>query len=40
VIRDVRVMVGDVHKNEDVGHVAFASADVGATRISSKRLYD
>jgi hypothetical protein len=40
VLRDVRVMVGDVHKMEDVGHVAFASADVGATRISSNRLYD
>jgi DNA topoisomerase VI subunit B len=40
VLRDVRVMVGDVHKMEDVGHVAFASADVEATRISSNRLYD
>jgi hypothetical protein len=40
VLRDVRVIVGDVHKMEDVGHVAFASADVGPTRISSKRLYD
>jgi hypothetical protein len=40
VLRDVRVIVGDVRKMEDVGHVAFASADVGPMRISSMRLYD
>jgi hypothetical protein len=39
-LRDVRVMVGDVHKTEDVGHVAFASADVGPRRVSLKRMYD
>jgi hypothetical protein len=39
-LRDVRVMVGDVHKTDDVGHVAFASTDVGPQRVCSKRTYD
>jgi hypothetical protein len=40
VLRDVRVMVGDVQKTEDVGHVAFASTDAGPRRVSLKRMYD
>ncbi|KAH6625403.1 hypothetical protein C7974DRAFT_200875 [Boeremia exigua] len=39
-LRDVRVIVGDVQKDADVGHVAFASMHVGPGRISRTRNYD
>jgi hypothetical protein len=39
-IRDVRVIVGDVNQDADVGHVAFASMGVGPQRVSKQRLYD
>jgi hypothetical protein len=39
-LRDVRVTIGDVHKKQDVGHVAFASVDVGPERVNIKRMYD
>lgn len=39
-LRDVRVMVGDVHNKEDVGHVAFASMEGEPVRVNKQRLYD
>jgi hypothetical protein len=39
-LRDVRVILGDVRQGADVGHVAFASMDIGPGRVSRKRLYD
>jgi hypothetical protein len=39
-LRDVRVIIGDVRKEDDVGHVAFASMDKQPERVSKKRLYD
>jgi hypothetical protein len=39
-LRDVRVTIGDVHKKQDVGHVAFASVDVGPERVNIRRMYD
>lgn len=38
-VRNVRVIVGDVHQEADVGHVAFASMGIGPQRVSKKRLY-
>ncbi|KAI8941746.1 hypothetical protein NX059_002950 [Plenodomus lindquistii] len=39
-LRGVRVIVGDVHKEAKVGHIAFASMDAGPVRVSEKRVYD
>ena len=39
-LRDERVILGDVNKNGNVGHVAFASVGMDPGRISRKRLYD
>jgi hypothetical protein len=39
-LRDVRVTIGDVHKKQDVGHVAFASVDAGPERVNIRRMYD
>lgn len=39
-LRDVRVIIGDVHQEAVVGHVAFASMHIGPGRVSKKRLYD
>lgn len=39
-LRDVRVIIGDVHKKEDVGHVAFASMEEAPARVNKQRLYD
>ncbi|KAF9690634.1 hypothetical protein EKO04_011473 [Ascochyta lentis] len=39
-LRDVRVIIGDVHKKEEVGHVAFASMDGEPDRVNKQRLYD
>jgi hypothetical protein len=39
-LQDVRVTIGDVRMKEDVGHIAFASTDVGLGRVNRKRLYD
>ena len=40
VLRGVHVTIGDVQKEQDVGHVAFASVDVGPERVSTRRKYD
>lgn len=40
MLRDERVILGDVNKNGNVGHVAFASMGMDPGRISRKRLYD
>ncbi|KZM20786.1 hypothetical protein ST47_g8099 [Ascochyta rabiei] len=39
-LRDVRVIVGDVHKEDEVGHVAFASMEREPDRVNKQRLYD
>ncbi|KAF1364294.1 hypothetical protein EJ07DRAFT_151586 [Lizonia empirigonia] len=39
-LRDVRVIIGDVHKKEEVGHVAFASMEEAPARVNKQRLYD
>lgn len=39
-LRGVRIVVGDVHKEADVGHIAFASMDIRPARVSKNRLYD
>jgi hypothetical protein len=39
-LREVRVVIGDVHKKQDVGHVAFASVDAGPERVNIRRMYD
>jgi hypothetical protein len=39
-LRDVRVMIDDVQQEADVGHVAFASMNIGPGRVSKKRLYN
>ena len=39
-LRNVRVIIGDVHKKDDVGHVAFASTDIGPERVHKRRLCD
>ncbi|KAJ4343399.1 hypothetical protein N0V95_006661 [Ascochyta clinopodiicola] len=39
-LRDVRVIVGDVHKGDEVGHVAFASTERAPDRVNKQRLYD
>lgn len=40
-LRDVRVMIGDVQKDSEVGHIAFAaSKEIDAKRVSKKRVYD
>ncbi|KAF2273229.1 uncharacterized protein EI97DRAFT_164893 [Westerdykella ornata] len=40
VYGNVRVMIGDVKSELDVGHVAFATAGAGVERLVKKRLYD
>lgn len=40
LLRDIRVIVGDVRKEAPVGHVAFASMDASPGRVSKERLYD
>lgn len=39
-LRDVRVIIGDVHKKDEVGHVAFASLETEPERVNKRRLYD
>lgn len=39
-LKDVRVRVGDVAGNDDVGRVAFASMESGPRRLIGDRLYD
>ncbi|KAH7385587.1 hypothetical protein DE146DRAFT_212907 [Phaeosphaeria sp. MPI-PUGE-AT-0046c] len=40
-LRDVRVIIGDVRKESDVGHIAFAAAAaIDAERVKKKRAYD
>ncbi|KAF1848693.1 uncharacterized protein K460DRAFT_427888, partial [Cucurbitaria berberidis CBS 394.84] len=39
-LRDVRVRVGDVQSEADVGHVALATMDANPGRLSWTRLYD
>jgi hypothetical protein len=39
-LRNVRVILGDVRKEAAIGHVAFASMEIGPSRVSRKRLYD
>lgn len=39
-LRDVRIRIGDVQTQREVGHVAFASLEAGPERVSRKRLYD
>ncbi|KAJ4299592.1 hypothetical protein N0V90_004838 [Kalmusia sp. IMI 367209] len=39
LLRDVKVMVGDVDKTAEVGHVAFASMDVQPGRLDARKLY-
>jgi hypothetical protein len=39
-LREVRVVIGDVHKKQYVGHVAFVSVDAGPERVNMRRMYD
>lgn len=36
----VHVIIGDVHKKEDIWHVAFASMEKGPERVNEHRLCD
>jgi hypothetical protein len=38
-LRDVRVMIGDVRRQDDVGHIAFASMDAGPQRVNRQKFY-
>jgi hypothetical protein len=38
-LRDVRVRIGDVRRQDDVGYIAFASMDAGPCRVDRQRLY-
>lgn len=39
-LRDVRVVIGDVRRKDDVGHIAFASMDSCPDRVNRARMYD
>ncbi|KAI4628773.1 hypothetical protein J4E83_003326 [Alternaria metachromatica] len=39
-LRKVRIRIGDVNMAAEVGHVAFASVDMGPGEVSRKRQYD
>jgi hypothetical protein len=40
VLREVRVIIGDVHKEAAIGHVAFASMETRPGRVDRKRQYN
>ena len=39
-LRDVRIIIGDVKKKDDVGHIAFALMDSRPERVNRTRMYD
>jgi hypothetical protein len=39
-LRDTRVIIGDVHQDGHVGHIAFATVDKRPERVTIDRLYD